>query len=84
MGSMMARYYFNLFNDETTFDEEGQELSGTEAARARAIREARVLAADSVGKGHLNLSDRVEVVDEAGALVLTVTFADAIAVHDTR
>ena len=82
--SLVPRYFFNLFNDETTVDDEGQELAGLDAARTRAIREARVIACESVGKGHLNLADRIEVLDEAGALVLTVTFAEAVEVHETR
>jgi hypothetical protein len=75
----MARYFFHLFNDEITHDEEGIELADDEAARGYAAREARNQASVSVLQhGHLVLSHRIEVVDAAGRAVATVRFGDVV------
>lgn len=73
----MARYFFHVFNDEITLDEEGAELADLDAARAYAVESARALAADSVRHGHLNLDHRIEIVDAADARRMTVTFREA-------
>ncbi|MBV8685948.1 MAG: hypothetical protein JOZ90_04890 [Alphaproteobacteria bacterium] len=73
----MPRFFFNVFNDEVTFDDEGQELPDLAAARERAIREARALACDSISRGHLDLDDRIEVNDGEGNRVLTLAFRDS-------
>ncbi len=57
--SPMPLYYFNLFNDDVTMDDEGVELADDEAARAHAVKEARVMAADTVLHGHLTGSHRI-------------------------
>ena len=50
----MARYYFHVFNDEQTHDDEGQEFPDVQAARDRAHYEIRKLAAHSIAEfGHL-------------------------------
>ena len=71
-------YYFNLFNDDLTIDDEGVDLADDEAARAHAIKEARVMAADTVLHGHLTRSHRIEFVDEVRKLVGTVRFDEAV------
>lgn len=78
----MARYYFNIYNDDVTLDEEGAELVDDHAARAYAIKAARSLAAETVSLGHLGLKHRLEIEDEAHTLVATVTFADAVDIRD--
>ena len=74
-------YYFNLFNDDLTVDDEGVDLADDEAARAHAIKEARVMAADTVLHGHLTRSDRIEFVDEVRKRVGTVRFDEAVDVR---
>ncbi|HSQ95449.1 MAG TPA: hypothetical protein VLM18_05020, partial [Croceibacterium sp.] len=60
-------------------DEEGEVLPDLEAARARAISNARaMIAAEILDKGEFNLSHRVEVEDENGKVVLIVKFGDAV------
>jgi hypothetical protein len=50
----MPRYFFHVFNDEETRDEEGADLPDTPAAVRRAADEARILAAESIKEhGHL-------------------------------
>lgn len=75
------RFYFHLHNDVETHDEEGVELADTTAAVRHAKDEARTMAAESVGVGHLNLSHCIEVTDKAGAGLLKVTFGDVVEVR---
>jgi hypothetical protein len=74
----MPRYYFNVDNDDVTEDFEGQELADDQAARAYAITAARGLAAETVLHGHLGLSHRIDIVNEAREPIGSVTFADAV------
>ena len=67
----MPLYYFNLFNDDLTMDDEGVELADDEAARAHAVKEARVMAADTQ-------SHRIEFIDEARNPIGTVRFDEAV------
>lgn len=77
----MPLYFFNLFNDDITMDDEGVQLADVEAARAHAVKEARVMAADSVIHGHFTRSHRIEVVDEGQNLVGIVRFDEAVVVR---
>jgi hypothetical protein len=77
----MARYFFNLYNDMEVLDPEGRDLPSIDDARAAAVREARQMMQEAVANGKLTLSDRIEVADEAGVVLLTVTFRDAVAVE---
>lgn len=74
-------FYFHLHNDIHTVDEEGCELPDAEAARAQAEDEARVMAAESVRSGHLDLSHYVEVADESGETLFKVRFGDVVCVR---
>jgi hypothetical protein len=77
----MPRFYFNVFNDEVTLDDEGADLADLAAARKRAVVEARLFAAESiVARGHLVLTHHIEIASDEGALE-TVTFGDAIEIQ---
>jgi hypothetical protein len=76
----MGRYFFHLFNDLDVPDLEGRELPDDAAARAAAIAEAREMVAESVRKGSLNLSHRIEVENRFRQPVLTVRYGDAVKV----
>jgi hypothetical protein len=76
----MPRYFFHVFNDEITIDEEGAELADLDAAREFAIESLRSLACDSVKQGHLNLDHRIEIADETDARRMTVTFREAFTI----
>ncbi len=78
----MARYFFNIHNDDITEDPEGADLIDAQAARAHAIVAARSLAAQTVAHGHFNRSHRIEIVDENRESVDTVTFGDAVDIRD--
>jgi hypothetical protein len=49
----VPRYFFHVFNDETSLDEEGIELPDLETARAHAIKGARSLMSDSLKRGRI-------------------------------
>jgi hypothetical protein len=77
----MPVYYFNVYNDDVTLDEEGTDLADDLAARAYAIKAARGLAADSASRGHLTVDDRIEIEDADHKLVATVTFGEAVEIR---
>ena len=76
----MPRYFFNVFNDDVTLDDEGAELADVQAAHAHAVKAARALAAETVGMGHLVGSHRVEIQDGDRAAVGSVRFDEAVAI----
>jgi hypothetical protein len=77
----MPLYYFNLFNDEVTMDDEGLELADAGAARAHAVKEARAMAADTVRHGHLTASHHIDFVDEDRNPVGSVRFDEAVEIR---
>ena len=78
----MPLYYFNLFNDDITMDDEGVELADDEAAHAHAIKEARQMAADTVMHGHFSRSHRIEFADADRQVVGNVRFDEAVDLRD--
>jgi hypothetical protein len=74
------RFHFDLHNDVDTHDEEGVELPDELSARRYAEDSARIMAAESVRRGHLNLDHFIEVSDDVGRTLFKVTFADVITV----
>ena len=73
----MPRFYFHLYNDVIALDEEGAELPDLAAAREYALENAREMVCSSIKAGHLNLDHRIEVTDDGGERVMTLTFRDA-------
>jgi hypothetical protein len=59
-------------------DEEGVNLPSLEAARQEAVRGVRSILCDELMRGELNLRGHIDVLDEAGTLVDTIKFEDAI------
>lgn len=74
----MPRFYFHLFNDVTSRDEEGKDLPDPSAAHQQALIYARDMAAVAVREGYLDLSHRIEVTDQSGDLVLDLPFRNAV------
>ncbi|MDB5693258.1 MAG: hypothetical protein JWO81_2321 [Alphaproteobacteria bacterium] len=73
----MPRFYFHVFNDVVAMDDEGIELADLAAAREQAMDSAREMVCEAINKGHLNLDHRIEVTDESGAKLMTVSHRDA-------
>lgn len=79
----MHRFFFNIYNDTDTPDDEGLELPDAAAAIERGRAEVRVLAAESVRHcGHLVLSHRIEIVDQHKVKIATIRFGDVIAIEE--
>jgi DNA primase len=76
----MPRFFFHVRDDVDAPDPEGLVLADAEKALQEALRGARAIAAAQVLEGHLHLSHRIEVEDESGATIATITFRDAVAV----
>jgi hypothetical protein len=79
----VRRFYFHLYNDIDVPDDEGVELADLEAARAHAVRCARVTFAQTAkDEGRVVLHHRIDIEDERGAVLDTVHFRDAVKVED--
>ena len=79
----MPRFYFHLHNDVDVPDDEGVELPDLAAARAHAVRCARVTFAEvAKDEGRVVLHHRIDIEDEGGAVLDTVYFRDAVKVED--
>ena len=77
MALHVPRYYFHHCDSERTNDEEGVELSSVQAARSYATDCARDMCCADLKEGWLNLDHRIEVADEAGEHILTITYREA-------
>ncbi len=77
----MARYFFNLYECGTlTPDVEGEEFDDLDTVRETAIRLARGIMAGEITAGRLCLLCRIEVIDEAGVVVMEVPFKETVIV----
>jgi hypothetical protein len=75
----LALYYFHLRDGEDILlDPEGVDLSDREAVEKAALVTARALLGAEVREGRVRLDMRLDVEDEAGALVHRLAFADAV------
>jgi len=77
----MPRYYFHLHDTAGVEDDEGTELPDVAAAREYALANARDMVCGDVKNGFVDLGHRIEVVDEAGKVVLTLTFGEAFKIE---
>jgi len=75
----MPRYHFHVCNgDGFTENKVVQDFAGPEAARAEAIRIARSIMSDELQSGQMNLASFVEIEEEGGNLLATITFPEAV------
>ncbi|HEV2866811.1 MAG TPA: hypothetical protein VGX37_09860 [Allosphingosinicella sp.] len=77
----VPRFFFNLYDDVVSVDDQGVELPDVAAAREEALRGARELICDQVRNGRLNLRHRIEVEDEDRRPVLTLPFGAALEIE---
>jgi hypothetical protein len=77
----MPRFYFHIYNDDITTDEEGLDLADVDVARERAVEFARDLLCQDARQGSITLSDRIVVEDEQHRPALTLRFGDAVKVN---
>ncbi len=74
----MPRYFFHIYDDVIAHDEEGVELPNEEAARLQALIGARDIIAAQVKHGYFVRSHWIDVTDESGEALFTLTFAEAV------
>ena len=75
----MPHYRFNIHNSFGFIaDEEGRELPDLAAARAEGLKGVRSLLAEDVLAGRLDLNGKLDIADEAGEILFTIGFADAV------
>jgi hypothetical protein len=78
----VPRYFFSVYDDVIAQDEEGVELPNVAAARLYAIKGARDIIAEQVRHGKFVLSHWIDVADEHGAPLFTVTFREAVDIKE--
>jgi hypothetical protein len=79
----MPLYFFHLRADGIVArdESEGQDLPDLEAARQEGIGGLRDIVAERIRSGEpVSFSQRVEIADETGEVLLTVPFGDAVTV----
>ena len=77
----MPRFYFHLINDMDVPDGEGKELPDLEGAGQEAARQARMLMGQMLkDEARIDLSHRIDIEDEHGAVLATVSFKDVVTV----
>ena len=76
----MPLYRFHIRNDIDAPDEEGQALDNLAIAHLKAIDYARDLASAAVRQGRLDRTHAIDIEDEDGNVLVTVTFAEAVEV----
>lgn len=77
----VPRYYFHLYNGGQTLDEEGLLLQDMNAAWDNAIRNIRDLMKEDLVNGLISLGHRIEITDEYGRILRTVSFKEAVTVE---
>jgi hypothetical protein len=78
----VTRYFFDLYNDIVVQDGEGVELADLEAAKHRALKEARQMSAASVTEqAKIDLRHYIKVRDEHGDEVHCIDFEEAVSVQ---
>jgi hypothetical protein len=75
----MPRYFLHIHNAHgKAEDEEGIEASSLSEASEIAITGIRDLLAAEVRNGAINFAGRLDIANEAGKVLLSIPFADAV------
>jgi hypothetical protein len=75
----MPRFFFHIADGEQFPDEEGIILPDIRAAIQVAAAGAREIVAEDLKQGNgLPQNERIEIEDESGQIVATVTFREAV------
>ena len=74
----LPHYFLHVRNGWPTEDPEGADFTDLEAARMEAIGAARELLSEAILAGNLLLEHKIEIADEAGRVLLTVPFREAV------
>jgi len=75
----MAKFYFNVYNNDTTIDEVGQDLPDLAEARAEARIAAADLIREEIQAGHrLHRDHRIEIEDAERRVVHVLSFGELV------
>ena len=75
----MTHYFFHIRDDgNTIIDKEGDDFLNVEEARRSAVNAIRELAAERIKSGEMVGNARMELCDEAGHLLLSLSFRDVV------
>jgi hypothetical protein len=78
----VPRFYFHLRNDLDVPDHEGAEFPDLNAALEAAATNARFVLAETVkDEGKINFGHRIDIEDEQGHILETVSFRDVVKVE---
>jgi hypothetical protein len=66
---------------ESLLDLEGIEVANMEEARLKAIETARDLMADAVRGGILDITPRIDIADDTGNVVMSVSFGEVVTIR---
>ena len=81
--AVVPKYYFHLLNDLDVPDLEGTDFPDLDAARAYAVTQVRGTFSQTVqDEGRVVLHHRIDIEDEAGNVLDTVYFRDAVTVEE--
>ena len=77
----MPRLYLNLHNSHVDADDpEGADYADLCAAREAALQGIRSLLSEEVKTGTLNLHGHLDIVDDGGVLLESISFAQAVSI----
>ena len=77
----MPLFYLHIRTDgDLIIDEDGSRHASLAAAVLEAVRGARPLMSSEVKAGHLRMDQSIEVFDEEGQHMSTVTFSEALSI----
>lgn len=78
----MPRFFFHMYNGHgDTPDEVGSDLEDQAAARRLAIDSVRSMISEDARRGTIDLKGRIDVMDGADNVLVTVEFAEAFEVR---
>ena len=75
----MPLFYFHLHDRFAAVpDPDPRELPDLEVVRAQALKGARSIICEDVCEGRVDLTGRIDVLDDAGNMVLSLPFSEAV------
>lgn len=77
----MQRYFFHVYDDIVSLDEEGQLAEDLRAAQEIALDSARDLVCGQVARGYLNLDNYIVIANEAGQELARLAFREAFEIR---
>jgi hypothetical protein len=77
----VPRFFFHVIDDTVSRDDEGLDLADVGEARLKALAGIRGMICGQVMDGRLFLHHRVDVEEEDGDTVLSLTFGDALIIE---